>query len=617
MAIPILGSVLGGVVGGTTGTVTGGFIGSLLAPDILAQRYKAFQQFPVLIPQIEQVFDAWLRGHLSSDKAEKQLKALGVNLTPPFETPECGVCDNSWLSAFFARRPRLNPADLLRLKQRGFFSKEEDFLAQWCWTGADIADWEAFRKSGYWSLTPIDYVRFYLRDKVLVEGEPKAEIPLDEVLRRAGLASASDRGIARELVEKQYPSVSDLERYMVRDVFDLDAAKARGLAKEFPALLKKFAKVLGFDWDIGEKTEIDGKLVPLTWMLCEWMAHWQPISPTLAREMQFRLRGDPKDENTWRVKGVKPWTHADSIRVLKIADYPEAEREQIAATFVALPGLRQIRDQHFQGVVPEDAGDKGKKALIEMYRDLGYSPETADAEAETTIRRNAKRRGREILGMTRAMIAGAVELGYLGQEVAEMLLREIGLDAKEAKAAYQAMQLGVTVKMLKKMVAGIRKNYLLGDYTATETHSALVAAGITTTRATQYLQVWDQEQRQFRLERAPAILTRWLILGTIDVGEIRRRLSTIGYPNSEIDRIIAAAIFAQKKQPPPDTLVPKGKGGRGGQAKAKELSETRIQAMLERNIITQDEAVAQLLGQGYDPEDVERLLALWSAPPGP
>lgn len=609
MPIPIIGAAAaaGASVGiGLGSGVVGSFLGAWLEPDVLATRYAAYFKRPIVLPPPDAIWDAVTRGHLTPDEGDKLLKVLGVETHRMSDKGKVKARKIAWLSAFEGRRPRLNPAELIRLRQRGHFASEDEFKRLWGWTLAEAKDWAPLSRSELWNLTPDLYLRAWMRENL-------SDTEVDKALRAIGVVSSGDQAIAKELT-KQIPGISDLVSMMVRDTFDKDAVDKRGLGLGFPAELKAFGKALGFDWNIGIDTMIDGKPVPLTWLLAYWIAHWQPISPTLARELEIRLRPTGGPNNTPRDPSGLKWERADTLRALKIADYPPGEIDKIAALNYVKPGLRQIREMHYLGVVKEENNDKGKGELSEMYEDLGYHAQQAPDLAETTIRYNVRRRGREVLNVTRQKIGQAYQLGILTDQETLDLLKQIGLSDSEAKLAFMSMALETKMLVTRKSVAGIRKNYLLGDYTATAAVNAMEALGVRASQIAANLMLWDQEQRQWRLERAPAILTRWLILGTIDVPEIRRRLGTIGYPAEEIDRIIASAIFAQRRQAPPGTMTPRGKGGRGGIAKAKELSDAAIKEGLADKLLTPAEAVDKLMGQGYDAEDANFLVKLWSTP---
>ena len=397
----------------------------------------------------------------------------------------------------------------------------------------------------------------------------------------------------------------------VKDAFDPNSIFNRKLDADFPPQVLEWASKQGFGWKIGEIQLADGRTLELTWALLYWMAHWQPLAPTQAYEFERRFRPTGGPNGGPRNPNVKPWTRVDTERALKVADYPPGERPFLAEAAYYKPGLRQIREMHYYGSLPEQNNDKGFAEMREMYQDIGYDKTDATYFANTTAKYNTRRRARDLLNFSRSQVEQAWELGIIDDAIARNLLMQLEYTLDQTDAAVAKWKLALATKTVKKQIAATRKNYLLGDYTSEEAIQVLTQLGINAGRITTYLQLWDAEQRQWKLERTPQVLTQWLYLGVISEPEFRSRLVRVGYPESEVDRILSAAIAAKKSKPPADLLVPKGKSGRGGMAKSGELTKGEIRVMLLRKILTQQEADEELQALGLDLTDRGRLFKLW------
>lgn len=595
-----------------------GSLSGMLGPISRNDSYVGNSAYPNVIPPIDVLIDAYNRGHIKWDELRSMLLWHGVSMTNRNITAAYAPSTQAWNSFILSRWRRPDITMLIELAARGFFGdvgKDGAGKDRWNelrkWSQFDTKDWKEFTESLNYTLTPDMLAQVCNRGLI-----PKSEYAAR--LQAVGVVSSAERQ-ALELSRMAIPSPQEMAIMARRFAFaDDNVITTLGLDAHLDDKYLKWAKATG----LGEATAKDpetGNAFTYDFAKGFWRIHWNTIAPGQAAIFRQRLR-EGRDNF-----GVSPefkdlvFPLGDDNKVelsynfaLRDAGYTPPWRPFLEAVSYRTLGIRQISQIHYslggQGKLP--GGDK--EWVTQRYQDNGLTRDSAETLADTVIRQNAEKKARAQLDLTRAKIEESWIIGVINSDVAKQLLTTIGLTPDEASAAVSAWELARATKLAVKLIQGFRRNYLLGDVNAQEVTQGLTAIGIEVSRIQDYLQLWDTEQRQYRLERGPATLTKWLVLGTITVDEMEARLTRIGWATEDVERIILAALATVKTKPTPKGKGPKGKLGRLGEQNRKDLSSRELRAMFQAGIIKASEAVDGLRALNYDDEDITRLMSLWS-----
>lgn len=574
------------------------------------------------IPGIVELIEAWIRKDISDTELAIAMSAHGasVNWSKHVEGKTAqlyNATDKAWRSTINAKFRRPDTPILLELAARGFFGnlksnsegrKKLQELTKW--TNSKPSDWDEFAKSLRYTFSPIEITELYNRGFFNRE-------EFRERLQKSGVVSQKERdGV--EMRARIIPSPQEIAVMARRFAFaDQATIDALGLDDEYPDPYKFWAERVGFGEAKGRNPETGEERV-YDFAKGFWRQHWSTIAPTLAYQFYIRCREgrdgfgiDPAFKDL-----VFPFDSPDPHKLslslaLRDAGYTKAFRPFLAAIANRVLGFRQIGQIQYFGSVPGNPPDKGREWVTQRLQDSGYERKTAETFADTIIKSNDQKRAAQQQGITRTLIEDSWKMGIIDDARAITMLLSIGYSTEESEAAVSAWEVSRVHDIAKKVVAGIRKNYLLGDLTDEEVTRNLTNAGITAERIHDYLELWSIEQRQYRLERTPATLTKWLKIGTLSEPEFRARLHQIGWALEDIDRILAYALWEATKGVKPKDQVPKGKSGRKGMGTPTDLTRPEIRGLYKRGMIKRDEAYQYLRSLGLDDNDTNLLLNLW------
>jgi len=601
MPIPIIGAVIPKHLAFLNAIGTGMQAGGSQAFLEPARRYSLYTAntiAPNVYPPPDAIIDSYLRGHLAFEDARYLLNAHGIDTMPEDGTGKPLVRRVAWSAFANSRRPRPDVQELLTMRARGFFGNPNEFYRLLSWTAAEECDWRAFVESLNYALTPIDAVHAWRR-KLFADDSQFARY-----LRSIGIVSDLDQYLTRELA-KEIPGISDLIRMLVRESFDGKVVKDGDYMRDFPPAILKWAEAMGFGWQLGDPSWIREVGIDPTWAHLYWAAHWERMSPTQSAEAMYRLRPG-------RHAGGVTWTKAQHLELLKIKDYAPKDQAVLSAISARRLDKRDLKRAAMYAVPPFDNPATRRNAMIEYAKDYEFEQQEAEVLADSLLREVDVARYAKFTLLTSRKIQSGYFAGILDDTTAEGLLLTAGYSLSEAQLAVQTWAYEFALERVRKLTKGIKRNYMLGDYTDVDAINALVRAGVLATRANEYITVWRQEYRQGMRVYAITTLTDWLLHGIIDEAEFRARLSSRGWIAADIDRVILHALAKVKAKAPPSLKVPHGPGGSRGLQPPGELTRGEVKQLYLAGDIGRPEAERYLADDGLLPGDRTLLLNLWS-----
>src|SRR5436190_7895506 len=462
-------------------------------------------------------------------------------------------------------------------------------------------------------------------------------------LTKLGYWEPAERRIA-ELALKNIPPYTDILQIAVKEGWDLPTVQRFGYDDEFPPEFRHWMGKLGYNW--GEDVPNNqGQMVPgVPWPELLWRAHWQPIAPTQAYQMQQRLNAN----NLWRfqgfVRGVEGWTQADTEQILKVADYPPKLRARLAAISYNPLGVRIVRRLFAASVyVPSlitdhmsqfgnakgvAADDKAEFARFQAL-DSGLSPPDAELYsalllAEDQIAHDAPDRARvKRLADERAKIVlDGYRNGQVTQEQLGGVLAALNWSAAAIDLARDNADLSRRVSMGKFLLTRVRHDYYAGIYDGNQARAFWMARGVEQEWANYYITAWSlaftRARRQFSTEKIVSLYVE----GYIANAAASVRLLNLGWTNVDTLLLLAEgnARIADK-----NARVLQA-GARSQERSARELERiarqhvsdlervrsnlrriypiTKLNRLLKQGKITQDTYTEKLTAQGYSDEDI-------------
>lgn len=284
---------------------------------VTADRFRVIERLAGLAPSTEQLLSMRRRGAI--DDARMQRGFVQGNVR------------SEWADALAALAELLlSPAELASMVVQGVVPRD---------TANDLAARVGVSAENFDRL-------------VSLAGNPPGAMQLLDLWNRGAISEAdATRGLRQSRLKPEWiervkalrwhlPTVSDVIRFAVKDVFDADAVRTFGLADEFPEEVLPLAEQQGIDRE------------QMRW---QWMAHWRNVAPT----QLFRMR------------------HRDVISDreldlgLKTADYAPWWRDRLKAITYLVPGRIDTRRMLAAGIIT-------REQAVTNYRHLGYKPDDAE-----------------------------------------------------------------------------------------------------------------------------------------------------------------------------------------------------------------------------------------------
>lgn len=329
----------------------------------------------------------------------------------------------------------------------------------------------------------------------------------DEQVRRAGF---TDPWLA-EMFEKLsvfVPPITDVVRFMVRDVEDPDIVEDFGLDFEFD---KKWT---GKSKEFGEFQGIDDETA-----LRYWRAHWRLPSPTQLFEMFHRSRAKPEgDPLITTLDQVTTALQQDDILPFWIP-------RLIDTTFARLSRV-DARRAFETGAIDE-------AALRRNFTKIGYE----DADVDALVRWAQINKTRVVMGLPEMRL---FRDGVLSRDAARVRLEETLLTPDEINNILNLIELRGSIRPLRRCVRAIRKRFLTGDLTVVEARVELFEAGMALVAIDKTIASFECEARARGKEFGASQLCKFLEEGTITNAEFVARLERLGWTEPDAMRILVS-----------------------------------------------------------------------------
>lgn len=248
------------------------------------------------------------------------------------------------------------------------------------------------------------------------------------------------------------PTVSDVIRFAVKDVFDPAAVSRFGLDDEFPEEVLPLAAQQGIDRE------------QMRW---QWMAHWRNVAPT----QLFRMRHRDVITDTELDLG------------LKTADYAPWWRDKLKSITYLVPGRIDTRRMLAAGIITSAQAETN-------YRHLGYAPD----DAKLMVRLAQSTESTATRDLTAAQLASEFEGQYLSRDEYLSRLEALGYTPAEAD---QLVELGNAKRIARarsQREARIHTSFVGHKISAADARDALDAAGVPTAARDRLLTEWEGER---------------------------------------------------------------------------------------------------------------------------
>lgn len=343
------------------------------------------------------------------------------------------------------------------------------------------------------------------------------EETFNKMMRGAGVLEPIDRELIHEQT-KSWPSISDVTRFLVRDVSDKEIVERFGMdddfEKKWQGILIDFAEAIGVDKELG---------------LYYWRAHWHIPSFTQLKEMAARLRPGRVDDDI-------AVTYTDMYEALKQDDWlPFWAKRMMAIGQPAVPKSEVVKAYNLHAI--------DEKELKERLLDLGYSNKDADFYTDyhkAWRKRDEKRK------------AGWPTLPALVKQYASCLitvdqfkqtLTELALSEEQIAEAVDAANLSYDVEIRRVTIQGIMYQYRKGLISEEQANASLSAAGVPPGCVPTLVKRWTSQKLRQPKHAQAASLCKMRRYGIITAGEQTAALIRGGWDTLDAERITAVCTY--------------------------------------------------------------------------
>lgn len=627
---------VGSAIGGTVSYFVSNIINTNIGPEFQAltrnQSYKTNKKWLNVLPATGDMIQAYHRGEIEFSDLRSIFAYQGFNL-PEDCVDVTGVFRTAVCALVSSKEPVFDPLFARSLKLRELLSDKEyekHLKLNGISTPEKIKAFNAFHERLSWPEYIVGWQRKAIDDKEFEDRMDQLNI-LDE----------QEVKIVEEL-KKVLPTPSDLITFSVREVWDNDIVKRFGYDDEFPPIFAHWMDRQGLGWNPGPITIGKDTFPGVDWPHAFWRSHWQVISPSQAYTMMHRLR--PGEEARWAsvAPDAKPFTLDDVGEILKIADYPPAFRDRLAAISFNTLTRVDIRRFHRIGVLKDDE-------IAAYYLDMGYKPEEAKLNADFTIRSNRIAVSKLTRKITVGKIKDAKITGLITEEQALIQLHKLSIEDPielqdytnlapndqlgealtnfTAVATVKSWRVELELARAKKWLTWLHRRYVNGLINDNDVFAAMTAAGILPDRQTDYLEDWRFEKNSVRRDVTAAKILQWGKLGILNINDVTARLLNLGYGNFDIPYMIAEAQYGlaltQARQAKQNAQTAKQQQQaiiQQQNALRAELNRTRAELArhgsvsqlgkwLRNGRISEGDYNTRMSALGWPPEDIERAKA--------
>jgi len=258
-----------------------------------------------------------------------------------------------------------------------------------------------------------------------------------------------------EEIARRIPTITDMVRFAVREVYDDATRKALGIDAEYPDAFTPQASLHGLSEEHARQY---------------WAAHWRLPSARQGYQM------------VWRGEMALP----ELRTLLKALDYPPKWRDRLFNIAFIVPGRIDLKRMLRHGILTRDEVRQG-------YERIGYDPANAElmtqiAEAEVSTPTGEA----AYVSKARTQLWGTLHREYVSRQLAEAEadagLEQIGVPVGEREAVKTAWAFEAILTKRELTPAQIRKAYKKGLYTEPEALFELEERGMTAADADIFLQ---------------------------------------------------------------------------------------------------------------------------------
>lgn len=368
---------------------------------------------------------------------------------------------------------------------------------------------------------------------------------------------------------KLQPTVQDLVRFAVRDVFDPDVRIQAGLDEELPQALRARAREIGMSDQLIEEY---------------WAAHFLLPSLNQGFEMlQRRVIDEDKLHSLFKAADVAPNWRED---LLKISYKPITRVD--------------VRRMHAMGVF------ETREELVNRYKDVGYDDANANLMADWTELYNARTGGNidSVKTLSLSLITKAYTRGVLDEIEAIKEMNSLGWSTEDARRYLeinlQLRNIGSVPDKLtdnyKRVERFVSKAYLRGTLDETETNEQLIAIGYTEQEAKAEIGMLDWERELQLLDMIGNLIKDRFVSFQITTQETKVLLIQAGFTSLEADNSIREWEFLRANR----SRLP---------------TKSEVEKMVTKQIIAVPEAVNMLKGMGYSDKIIGYYLIEWDIVP--
>ncbi len=442
---------------------------------ILPDDFRAYLETRKQLLPADALIEAVYRNILSLEEAKEYAAKLGIQ-------------EQDFELLHELKISLLNPADLIRAYWRGAVRKEQVF--------------EIARKQGYQDESielMFEILKPVYDETTIRELYFRGQIDKDEAKRRMKMLGWDDEEIEQiQAVWHAIPSVSDMVRFAVREVFTPEIVQKYGMLEDLPDDFIKNARLVGLNEE---------------WAKAYWAAHWELPSIQLGFEMFHR----------------KIITKEELVTLLRTLDVMPFWREkliQVAYQPLTRVDLRRIWEL---GLIDE-------QELLTRLEYLGYSPEDARLMLEYyKVEKNfaelaQKAEGREL---TKTEVLNAYKNKLLSfDEAKRRLVEDLYYSEDEAEYLLLLQDYKEMQDYKEKKIKALIKRYVNEVISYDDLVVELNKLNLTAQEIDKVISEAETEMLEKVKLPTKADLYDWLKLKLINLKEYEQYLKVIGYPEN-------------------------------------------------------------------------------------
>lgn len=627
--------VTANVIGALVSPLTG-IIDANVAADMYSFQLNSFYRNPQIHPSPEVLFDMYNRKFIDYELMKTLARNQGINLNGITVSARHRNLDRAWTVYQEYSKERPSVAFIMSLWGRGYWAEQSQEARNAIdRAGGSSSTWQSYVTAMY-EFPPMD---------TLMQGKLRGVINDDqftEGMKRHGYGFAHHRNLYRELL-KVNPGPADWVHFAVKEALSPDVANGVGLYNEFPEAIGRYLGWHGLNWEIGMPIVANGVNRQATVADLYWASHWQPIAPSQAFGMFHLLRANRLQRYRDAGLDVTAFTMADVDRWLRINDYPNTVRQNLAAlsfTPLRLVDIRQALtmnyrfsvDANFRSLFPQAVQQRidqyGRAWAIEQFRDRGVLPEDANTQVDlalaaavwtyTAEERSAARSQRKEL--VKVLLSG-YSLGIIDAENLRRRLTNIGLPNGTITAMIEVADAKETLHNSKVAIDAATRGYRKGSINRERYRELLTRSGLTDHSIRNYIENADYNRDYDRIHATTAKIVAWTGQGFLSYQDAKDRLENLGW--SEPDTILLLAEANSRNVKLQGQAIRAADATR--QKRARELEKalkqaqknveliqaairrqtpiTTLQRMVRKRIITQQQFTDRAIRSGY-PADV-------------